>query len=82
MIVEALKRFKDIDAGVLRDAGDRFEVSPERFAAINGTRYGSLVTEVVESVNDTEKPSDETQRPSEGAPKARRQRKKTVKAEE
>lgn len=46
MVAECIVRFKDIDAGVLREAGDRFEVSPERFAAINGTRYGQLVKEV------------------------------------
>jgi hypothetical protein len=46
MLVECIVGFRDLDAGILRDAGDRFEVSPERFAAINGTRYGQLVKEV------------------------------------
>lgn len=61
MLVECIVGFRDLDAGILRDAGDRFEVSPERFAALNGTKYGKLVSEVVSEVlRDEEKPARRT----------------------
>jgi hypothetical protein len=61
MLVECIVGFRDLDAGILRDAGDRFEVSPERFAALNGTKYGKLVSEVVSEVlRDAEKPARRT----------------------
>ena len=78
MIAETLRKFKDIETGVIREVGSRFEVSPERFAAINGTRYGDLVTEVVEVANEPEKPSEVAQEPSEVHPKPRRGRRKPV----
>lgn len=46
MIVECIKRFKDLEGNKMREVGDRFEVSSGRFAAINGTHYGKLVKEV------------------------------------
>lgn len=46
MIVECIKRFKDLETDEMRETGDRFEVSSGRFAAINGTQYGRLVEEV------------------------------------
>lgn len=45
MRVEALTRFLDLEAGAYREAGDRFEVTPERYRALNGTKYGRLVRE-------------------------------------
>lgn len=48
MFAECIVKFKDIEAGRLREAGERFEVSPERFKAINSTKYGVLVKEVVQ----------------------------------
>lgn len=46
MIVQAIKEFRDLESGTLRKGGDRFEVTPERFAALNSSRYGELVREV------------------------------------
>lgn len=46
MIAEATKKFRDRESGTLRKEGDRFEVTPERFKALNSTRYGELVREV------------------------------------
>jgi hypothetical protein len=46
MLVEAITRFRDLEANEYREAGERFEVSNERYEAINGTRYGRLVEEV------------------------------------
>lgn len=46
MLVEAITRFRDLEANAYRDVGERFEVSSERYEAINGTRYGRLVEEV------------------------------------
>lgn len=46
MTAECIVRFLDIEANVMREGGDRFEVTPERFEAINGTEYGELVREV------------------------------------
>ena len=48
MIAECEVRFFDKETKKMHEAGDRFEVSPERFAAINGTKYGVLVSEVPE----------------------------------
>lgn len=48
MLAECVKPFRDLDAGVLREAGDRFEVSPDRLRRINATRYGELAREVPE----------------------------------
>lgn len=58
MTAECIVSFKDIEAGRLREAGERFEVTPERFKAINSTRYGILVKEVDEPTEETksEKP--------------------------
>lgn len=42
MMVVANAPFHDIEAGVDRKAGDRFEATPERLAAINSTEFGEL----------------------------------------
>jgi len=42
---EALTRFLDLEARTYREAGERFEVTPERFKSLNGTKYGRLVRE-------------------------------------
>lgn len=49
MLVEATCKFKDLDCGRIRLAGERFEASPARLAAINGTRFGQLAREVPEA---------------------------------
>ena len=41
-------RFRDIESGTYRKAGDLFEVTPERLRALNSTRYGQLAEEVEE----------------------------------
>lgn len=46
MTAECTVKFLDIDANVMREVGDRFEVTKERFEAINGTKYGKLAREV------------------------------------
>lgn len=43
MRVKVVRAFRDIDAGMLREEGDEFEISPSRFEAINSTKYGELV---------------------------------------
>jgi len=55
MTAECIVTFKDIDAGKIREAGERFEVTPERFHAINSTKYGTLVKEVDEPVDEKPK---------------------------
>ena len=83
MIVECIKRFKDLETNEMREAGDRFEVSSGRFAAINGTRYGKLVEEVSSeetgavltavSDKDEQKPEEQPKKPA----RRTRTRKKT-----
>lgn len=46
MMAQAVKEFRDRESGTLRKEGDRFEVTPERFKALNSSRYGELVREV------------------------------------
>ena len=46
MTAECVTDFMDLEKHVMRRAGERFEVTPERFKAINGTKYGELVREV------------------------------------
>lgn len=46
MTAECIVTFKDLEAGKLREVGERFEVTPERFKAINSTKYGTLAKEV------------------------------------
>lgn len=43
----ATKDFTDLEAKAFRKAGETFEVTEERFKALNATRYGTLVTEEV-----------------------------------
>lgn len=45
MVVECVRAFLDLEAGEFRDVGDRFSVSADRYAEINGTKYGTLVKE-------------------------------------
>lgn len=72
MMVKAVARtaFRDLDCGVLREAGDVFEVTPERLERINSTRYGRLAVEVDEDVPEA---SPETL--NDGQPEKRRSRK-------
>lgn len=45
MMVKATAHFYDVAAGVDRKPGDAFEVSQERYKALNGTEYGVLVSQ-------------------------------------
>ena len=79
MRVKCKRIFRDFDAGLVRSEGEEFEVTPDRFDAINGTRYGTLV-EALEDPKAAEKP-EEGNMPEgggEGAQK-RPQRRKTAK---
>ena len=80
MRVKCIRTFRDFDAGRVRDSGEEFEVTPERFEAINGTRYGTLV-EALEDPDTAEKPEEEKMPEvgEEGAQK-RPYRRKTAKA--
>ena len=80
MRVKCIRTFRDFDAGRIRDEGDEFEVSPDRYDAINGTRYGTLV-EALEDQETAEKP-DEGNMPEGGEESAQKrpQRRKTAKA--
>jgi hypothetical protein len=59
MKAKAIKVFRDNKSRVMRNIGDEFEVTPERLAEINGTKYGILVEEVNESAQET--PGDQAQ---------------------
>lgn len=39
----------DLETKALRKAGETFEVTEERFKALNATRYGTLAVEVKEA---------------------------------
>lgn len=54
MKAKCIKGFRDLKAGVLRSEGETFEVTAERFKALNGSKYGQLVREV-----KTRKPKEE-----------------------
>lgn len=77
MLVECIRDFRDMAAGVMRQAGEQYDVDEERFAALNATRYGQLV-KAVEVAAEAEAPVEEA--PAEEAPKPKRRttRKKPV----
>lgn len=72
MLVECVRAFLDIDTGMFREEGDRFEASPARVDAINGTKYGRLVREVSEVPPEASEGVSEV---SEARPRAKRPRK-------
>lgn len=49
MMAKAEVRFYDIEARADRNPGETFEVSRERFDALNGTEYGVLVSQAEEA---------------------------------
>lgn len=53
MIAACTRAFLDTETGELRAEGETFEVTPERLAAINSTKYGQLAVPVVEKPSDT-----------------------------
>lgn len=46
MKVKVLKKFRDLKEAKLRVKDEEFEVNKDRFAELNGTRFGKLVEEV------------------------------------
>lgn len=48
MLVVCVTRFMDLATGEVKNVGDKFEVTEERLAEINGTKYGKLVEPAVE----------------------------------
>lgn len=49
----------DLEAKTLRKAGETFDVTEERFRAINATRYGTLAVEVKEAPKKPKRKSTE-----------------------
>lgn len=75
MIAECVVRFKDLEARKMREVGELFEVSAERFKALNATKYGEVVREHVEDAPKAEPPQ-----PRKSSRPAPRPRKKGVDA--
>lgn len=64
MRAKATKDFKDLEANAFRKAGETFEVTEERFKAINSTRYGTLAVEEVKEAPKKPKTKPKTKRKS------------------
>lgn len=62
MLVECTKLFRDLEKGVLREEGSTFEVTRERYKAINSSGYGQLVREV-KTEEPEERPKATAKRP-------------------
>ena len=81
MRVECVRRFKDLEAGTFREVGATFEVSAERFDAINSAGYGRLVQKAeempAEAVSEPERAITE-----DAKPKRRGRPRKTAQPEE
>lgn len=52
MKVKTIRKFKDLKENKIREKGDIFTVSQERFKEINSTKYKKLVEKVNEKFND------------------------------
>lgn len=52
MLARCVKRFKDLQAGTFREEGATFDVTRERYNAINTAGYGKLVEEVAETPSE------------------------------
>lgn len=59
MIAKCVSEFMDLKAHKLRKEGETFEVTEERFKAINATRYGTLAVEVKEAPKKPKRKSTE-----------------------
>lgn len=66
MLAECVNTFLDLETGELREVGERFETTQERFSAINSTKYGKLVKKVeeqpTEDVSEPQKPRRRTRK--------------------
>lgn len=74
MLVACNRRFRDLEAHAFREEGEEFEVTEERYEAINGAGYGQLVRIVQKPVETDERPSES---PTEPQRATRRTRRKT-----
>jgi len=54
MKVKALRKFRDLKAGVMREKGAVFEVTEKRYRELNSTMHGALVEPVEESEESKE----------------------------
>lgn len=77
MLVECIRDFKDKAAGVMRQAGEQYEVDEGRFKALNATRYGQLV-KAVEAQVEAKAPAEAEATTEAPKPKRRTTRKKPV----
>lgn len=78
MLVECIRDFRDMAAGVMRHQGEQFDVDEGRYKALKATRYGQLV-KAVEAAAEAEAPAVEAaaqvpaeEVPGEEAPKPKR----------
>lgn len=64
-----IRTFMDVETGEIREEGTVFDTTPERFSAINSTKYGQLAVEVEEKPSKTvsvpQKPRRRTRRTKE-----------------
>lgn len=63
MKVKALRKFRDLKAGVMREKGAVFEVTEKRFREINSTMHGALVEPVEESKEELKLEAEEEEQP-------------------
>lgn len=71
MIAECVVRFKDLEARKMREVGELFEVSGERFKALNSTKYGEVVREHAEAPQEAVE-SPEPRKNGRPAPRPRK----------
>jgi len=82
MVIKCIKRFRDLDAGIFREEGDTFEVTEERYQAINTAGYGQLVEKVEETASEAvSEPQKATPKPVKQTTRRRGRTKKTETAE-
>jgi hypothetical protein len=66
MIAKCTTEFMDLEAHTLRKEGETFEVSKDRFEAINATRYGKLVEEAEEAPEEPSEAPERAEKPKRG----------------
>ena len=79
MRVRALGRFRDLERGTLREAGDVFEVTEGRYKALNASKYGVLVEKVETPEDGGNAPQEGSQAPTEASGGTQRKRTTTRK---
>ena len=84
MMVRSLRRFRDLESGMLREAGEVFEVTDGRYKALNASKYGVLVESVETPDDGGNAPQEGSQaltEPSGGTQRKRTTRRRTTKQE-